>query len=1170
MQAAWKRVLLGGSTIVVALGIAAPATLPAVRILLALTYLGVARSVLRRTKGKAPHIRLFGYGLVSAVAGAIVRLVHGYVVGEDYPFPSPADLLGYLFYVYLILGAGALVRARSRERRFDDAIDAALVGVLAFSLQYCVVLDRYLTDVGEPLGERLVNGGFAVATTLLVVMCARISFGPGTRNGSYYLLAAAVTIAVVNDTGLQLQAADRLDLAWLTGVLAPLGLVVTTAAILHPESGFLADRPSLVEDELSPLRQAFLFVSALYGIGAVVWMARRGSDLGLVVATVSTVAAFALSIVRMTLMVTEQRASLSTEKRLRVFTSASSTAMTSAELERRAADFLMDVARDVLPGRVVIGRGPDPEASLWSVDPDPVVADLLIEDNGEWQDRLERGLGMFVDDVALEALDGAPGSIAVVTAPARAGGTIALYVESSILVTRRRKALLESFVVQLSLLFDSVESAAELHRKKSDERFRTLVQDSNDIVCLVERESLAVTFIGPTLDRLLGYAEERALGVSPLTIMHPDDRTHVEAEIVAASGSDGDAIELAPVDVRLRHRNGHHLWFSLSIRDLAHETDVDGLLFSFADIHERKMAEIQLSSAEARYRALVTNSNDVMTLVKDGTITYVTPNVERMFGMSAADLIGAQAMAFLNERTEREIDELFEQGMLTRFGTVMETELATASGASRIVELTFSDPALGDDHVMVTIRDVTERQRLEASLRDQALYDRLTGMFNRASIHPELQRGLQGLEPGQQIGVLHLDVTDFKSINDSLGFEMGDALLVEIATRLRAALRRSDTIARLNGDEFAIVTIEPTTERVTSLAVRLRHLFDEPFELGVHSIKVGVSIGIVITDDRSEVATRLLESAGLALRSAKTDPGGVVVYEAWMRDAAAERFELAAGLLDGIERGEFFLVYQPLFDLASQKVTSTEALLRWRHPTRGYVSPGVFIPMAEQTGAIVELGRFVLDRACRQLARWHQELPDGRGLSMSINVSARQLEVPGEVERLKEIIVASGADARSIIIELTESMMLDDAHHVRVDLEVFRAMGIRIAVDDFGTGAAGLGHLRDVPLDVIKIDKSYIDGLGQSPEAHNLITGVIELAHGMGAKIVAEGIETPDQARLLRSMRCDFGQGFYLGRPMEVAPIEEWFAEGRAGSAAASIAPPVEAANGSGGGRRRR
>ena len=1059
VQAAWKRVLLGGSTIVVALGVVAPATLPALRILLALTYLVVARSVLRRTKGKAPHIRLFGYGLVSAVAGAIVRLVHGSIVGEDYPFPSPADLLGYLFYVYLILGAGALVRARSRERRFDDAIDAALVGVLAFSLQYCAVLDRYLTDVGEPLGERLVNGGFAVATTLLVVMCARISFGPGTRNGSYYLLAAAVTIAVVNDTDLQLQAAGRLDVAWLTGVLAPLGLVVTTAAILHPESGFLADRPSLVEDELSPLRQAFLFVSALYGIAAVVWMAHHGSDLGLVVATASTAAAFGLSIVRMTLMVNEQRASLSTEKRLRVFTSASSTSMTGRELERRAADFLMDVAPDVLPGRVVVGRGPDPEASLWSVDPDPIVADLLVEDNGEWQDRLERGLGMFVDDVSLRALDSGPGSIAVVTAPTRSGDTIALYVESSNLITRRRKALLESFVVQLSLLLDSVESAAELHRKKSDERFRTLVQDSNDIVCLVERTSLAITFIGPTLERLLGYTEAEALGISPFTIMHPDDRHRAEPDVHASSlrPTDEDSTELGPIDVRLRHRNGHHLWFSLSVRDLADEADVDGLLFNFADIHERKMAELQLSSAEARYRALVTNSNDVMALVKDGAITYVTPNVERVFGVPAADLIGAHAAAFLNDQAEQAIDELFEQGTLTRFGTVMETELPTASGARRTVELTFSDPALGDDHVMVTIRDVTERQRLEASLRDQALYDRLTGMFNRASIHPELQRGLQGLDGGRRLGVLHLDVTDFKSINDSLGFEMGDALLVEIATRLRAALRRTDTIARLNGDEFAIVTIEPTTQRVTALAARLRGLFDAPFELGTHSVKVGVSIGLVITDDRSEVATRLLESAGLALRSAKTDPSGVVVYEPWMRDAAAERFELAAGLLDGIERGEFFLVFQPLFDLASQKVTSTEALLRWRHPTRGYVSPAVFIPMAEQTGAIVELGRWVLERSCRQLVNWHEDLPDGRGLSMSVNVSARQLEVPGEVERLKEIIVASGADTRSIILELTESMMLDDARHVRADLEEFRAMGIRIAVDDFGTGAAGLG-----------------------------------------------------------------------------------------------------------------
>jgi EAL domain-containing protein (putative c-di-GMP-specific phosphodiesterase class I) len=375
-------------------------------------------------------------------------------------------------------------------------------------------------------------------------------------------------------------------------------------------------------------------------------------------------------------------------------------------------------------------------------------------------------------------------------------------------------------------------------------------------------------------------------------------------------------------------------------------------------------------------------------------------------------------------------------------------------------------------------------------------------------------------------------------------------------------LRRTDTIARLNGDEFAIVTVGSGIDHVMGLAARLADAFERPFELAEHSVSVGASMGLVITDDRLENANRLLESAGLALRHAKSSATSPVVFEQWMREAANERFELAAGLLRGIENDEFFVVYQPILNMASQQVSSTEALLRWNHPDRGFVSPAAFIPLAEQSGAIIELGRWVLTEACRQLVRWHDELPDGQGLSMSVNVSARQLEVPGEADRLKEIIEMTGVDPRCLILELTESVMLEDTAGLRQQLQEFQALGIRIAVDDFGTGAAGLGHLRDVPFDIVKIDKSYIDGLGESAEAHSLITGVIELAHGMRATIVAEGIETPQQAALLREMRCDYGQGFYLGRPMEPVQIETWFAAGRAGSAAASIAQPRGADNG--------
>lgn len=272
-----------------------------------------------------------------------------------------------------------------------------------------------------------------------------------------------------------------------------------------------------------------------------------------------------------------------------------------------------------------------------------------------------------------------------------------------------------------------------------------------------------------------------------------------------------------------------------------------------------------------------------------------------------------------------------------------------------------------------------------------------------------------------------------------------------------------------------------------------------------------------------------------------------------MRAAATERFELAADLKSNLDTDQFTIVYQPLFDLWANQVTSVEALLRWHHPTRGHISPGMFIPLAESTGSIVELGRMVMRRACRQLAEWQGSLPGGEHLAVAVNVSAKQLELPGEAEVLRSIIAEAGVEPSKLTIELTESTFIEDAVWLREQLEGFQRLGIRIAVDDFGAGSAGLSHLRDVPFDILKIDKAYIDDLETSAESVSLVRGVVELAHGLHARLVAEGIETPGQLSILRDMGCDFGQGFFLGRPMTAEALERWIGQGWAGEAAAVI-----------------
>ncbi|MGH1493134.1 MAG: putative bifunctional diguanylate cyclase/phosphodiesterase, partial [Acidimicrobiales bacterium] len=519
-------------------------------------------------------------------------------------------------------------------------------------------------------------------------------------------------------------------------------------------------------------------------------------------------------------------------------------------------------------------------------------------------------------------------------------------------------------------------------------------------------------------------------------------------------------------------------------------------------------------------------------------------------------LVATKLPGLLTERSRSVLDRFILNSPDSLQGEVVELEFRTQSRQTRTAEVVLSERADGiDDGFTITLRDITEQRRLERSLRDQALYDTLTGLANRETLHFDLQQRLQQLEISEVIGVIHLDIDDFKAVNDSVGFETGDELLLQVAARLRALLRSTDTLARSGGNEFAIISTSTHPEDVLHFADRLRSSFDEPFTVKDRQHRLSVSIGLETTDDRRSVARDLLEHASLALGEARkgSQKSAIEVFEPRMRASATERWELAADLEGAIERNELSVVYQPILQIESRNIRGVEALLRWTHPSRGPVSPGVFIPLAEKSGLVLDLGRWVLEQSCAQLAEWRRTVDGAKGLGVSVNVSALQLERKGEAEQLCQIVLDSGVDPGRVTFELTESTLIEDSTWIRSQLQALRDLGARVAIDDFGTGAAGLGHLRDVPFNVIKIDKSYVDVLSQQGEALRLIQGVIELAHTLGAETVAEGIEEPTEFELLQSLGCDMGQGFYLGRPMDPAQLEDWFAKGRTGSAPSLI-----------------
>jgi diguanylate cyclase (GGDEF)-like protein len=426
-------------------------------------------------------------------------------------------------------------------------------------------------------------------------------------------------------------------------------------------------------------------------------------------------------------------------------------------------------------------------------------------------------------------------------------------------------------------------------------------------------------------------------------------------------------------------------------------------------------------------------------------------------------------------------------------------------------------------------------------LRHQALHDELTGLPNRALILDRVEQMLTRTRRQRaQIAALFIDLDNFKDVNDALGHDTGDQLLREVATRLTSFLRESDTVGRLGGDEF-VVLIEGVSLAAGPdvVAERLLDVLREPFQLGgppAAPLLVTASIGIALGDRPS--AGELLRDADIALYQAKAaGKDRHIVFLHAMQTAVQDRHVLETDLRGALVAGQFFLVYQPVFDLHHMTVTGVEGLIRWRHPTRGIVLPDSFIPLLEETGMIVTIGRWVLDQACAQAAAWRER---GHDLTMAVNVSARQLESDQLVDDVREALTRSGIAAASLVIEVTETALMRDADATAQRLTMLKALGVRIAIDDFGTGYSSLAYLRQFPVDSLKIDRSFISGFVDSAESATLLHTMVHLGKTLGLETLAEGIETNEQLSRLRSEQCRSGQGFLFARPLDVQAVEQF------------------------------
>jgi diguanylate cyclase (GGDEF)-like protein/PAS domain S-box-containing protein len=439
-----------------------------------------------------------------------------------------------------------------------------------------------------------------------------------------------------------------------------------------------------------------------------------------------------------------------------------------------------------------------------------------------------------------------------------------------------------------------------------------------------------------------------------------------------------------------------------------------------------------------------------------------------------------------------------------------------------------------------TCQDITERMEAEAALSHNALHDPLTGLPNRSLLLDRIEVALaRSARAGKSVAVLFLDLDRFKLINDSRGHAAGDVVLQAVADRLRAAVRPTDTVGRLGGDEFVVVCEDAVAVwEATVLGDRLIRTLEEPFQVEGGEVFVTVSVGIAIAE-QSVSPDELLRDADVAMYQAKQrGRARCEFFDEAMRTEAARRLETATALHRSLERNEIETHYQPMIDLATGAIIGVEALVRWNHPERGLIPPGMFIPLAEEQGLIVPIGATVLDDACSQWARWRSELPDREPLVLNVNISARQLHSPEFVESIRAVLLAYGVDPGALCLELTESVLIDDVEAQRHTLAGLRDLGVGLSIDDFGTGYSSLTYLKRFPVNGIKIDQSFVAGLGRDSYDSAIIESVIGLAHAVGLHVTAEGVETIDQLLRLRALGCDFAQGYYFARPQPAADLD--------------------------------
>jgi diguanylate cyclase (GGDEF)-like protein/PAS domain S-box-containing protein len=666
----------------------------------------------------------------------------------------------------------------------------------------------------------------------------------------------------------------------------------------------------------------------------------------------------------------------------------------------------------------------------------------------------------------------------------------------------------------------------------------SLVQNVSDAIIGVDADGVVESW-NPAAQRIYGWSAEDACG-------RPLD------ELVGGTQGFGRS-SVEGLETLHRRADGSSVDVRLSVAPILDGTVVTGSVVVAADVTESRRAEAERRAAEERYTAVVEALEEgIIVTDDDGRLTAANHAAEQILGPVE---VGTDFFAaFSGDRLVTHSDGRpflvadHPAAITLRSGDPCTSTIMgiARQGRDRRWLSVNSRPLVAEGGsrpygVVCSFSDVTERRSAESQLNYQATHDALTGLRNRPVFIESLRQALaHARRSGSTDAVLFVDLDRFKTVNDSMGHLIGDEVLVAVARRLQAATRNVDTVARLAGDEFVVLCPDlPDSDAAERRANEIAQLVSQPIAVSSgRQVVITPSIGVSFVHNGAADPEELLRDADVAMYRAKErGRARVERFDQALRAQAQRRFDIERDLRIAIDEGQLTVHYQPMASMLTNRVVGVEALVRWNHPTRGSIVPSEFIPIAEETGLVLPLGAWVLEQACAQMARWKATIPGAHAMHLSVNLSGRQLGDPELVATIADALRGSGLDPESLWLEITESVLMDDAAGAARTLAAVRALGVHLVIDDFGTGYSSLAYLKRFPVDVLKIDRSFIDGLGTDPESEAIVHAVIGLARALNLNVVAEGVETTSQLAELRRLGCTMCQGFLIARPMPAEDV---------------------------------